>query len=196
MAEFVEGYEKLRVKKDELFEYQSALVLGHRQMEDFDKMEGAVKCLDEIWKVKVQEMRVLEFIENIGYGRVGELQLAILTSFMADSDKYYLHLECLELLNELKMAVAGLLKVIKLIELLDTNNLTPEHVVEMKSLIKATATSGIKCDLMFSKDSKNTITPQRIIRETNLTEIESQLSELVFLSSQENVVKTQMSEIE
>ena len=48
-------------------------------------------------------------------------------------------------------------------------------------------------ELMFSRESKSTITPQQIIKETNVLEIEDEISDVVYFSSQESIAKAQLN---
>ena len=131
-------------------------------------MEAAVKCIQEVWQCREYCLKTIEFSGTTGYGHIQQFDLQPLHAFIASSERYYTHLECFELLSCFKLEVAQVLKVLKLSELLTVSTLTLSHLDKMKSLIKPVGQSKLKIDLLFSRDSKATVTPQRIFQETNI----------------------------
>jgi hypothetical protein len=105
-------------------------------LEEYGKMEGVIKSLQELWETRAYYLKAEEFSSTVGYGKVGEFDLTMLNIFLANAEKYYVHLECFELLSSFKEDVTAILKVFKLSELLSSTTLAPEHIEQMKSLIK------------------------------------------------------------
>lgn len=55
---------------------------------------------------------------------------------------------------------------------------------------------GNNVEALFTREGKTKISCSQLILETNVVEIEDQISEIVFLSAQESIVKGQLIEIE
>lgn len=55
---------------------------------------------------------------------------------------------------------------------------------------------GNNVETLFTREGKTKISCSQLILETNVVEIEDQISEIVFLSAQESIVKGQLIEIE
>ena len=51
-------------------------------------------------------------------------------------------------------------------------------------------------DLLFTREGERNITCEDLYTTTNIKDIENELAEIAFLSSQENIIKKQLSEVE
>lgn len=79
--------------------------------------------------------------------------------------------------------------------LLSSDALTNEHIGQIKNILKIEKEGNIRMDMLFLKEGRNSITPLQIWKQTNVSEIEEQINEIVFFAGQENKVKAQLGEI-
>ena len=65
-------------------------------------------------------------------------------------------------------------------------------MANLKKIIIKNYTSPFNIDYLFTKEGKQTITCYQLYESTNIKEIESEISEIVFSSEQEDIIKNQI----
>ena len=73
LKEYKDNYQKILQKKEELFQYQDSLELGHRQLEIFDNLERTMTYYHKIWEQRVYYFDVNGRMMENGYGMVSDI---------------------------------------------------------------------------------------------------------------------------
>jgi hypothetical protein len=122
--------------------------------------------MQQIWSGREYYLKVEGFIKTTGYGHVNELSLEPLLSFINNCDNYSAVLACYELLQEFKQQTSGLLKIIKISQLVSAETLQQEHLKDLKKILKS-SNHSINIEHLFTKEGKSKITCSQLYTETN-----------------------------
>lgn len=169
LKELIEKYEKIKSKKEELFQYQIEMNLGHKDIENYFKLEANVEWLSKVWGDRRTFQNIDMVVKERGYAQIQDIKTNDLENIINNIEKATSELECVELLQDFKADTQRLLQIIKVCHLIAADTLQQEHTDQLKKII-ITKNKKIH-DLIFTREGGRTLTCEIICKETNILSI-------------------------